>query len=206
LIEPVVPQTDSREWLRALHADSLVSDSFQSMARFGSTNRDRNQDAGGLVLPQGRDRSFHRRSGGEAVVNDDHRAVSQHGTGTITAIKPIAPLEFQALACGYLIDDGVGDGKLSKQLLAEDTHAAGSDGPHRQLGVTWHAELTDQKYIERDTQRASDLDPDSHAAAGEAENDDVIPCGISGQPGGELATRVSPITESHWVGVPAARS
>ena len=72
--------------------------------------------------------------------------------------------------------------------------------------MTWHAELTDQKYIEGDTQRASDLDPDSHTAAGEAENDDVIPCGISGQPGGELATRVSPITESHWVGVPAARS
>jgi hypothetical protein len=63
--------------------------------------------------------------------------------------------------------------------------------------VTWDAELTDEKDIEGDTQRTSDLDPDSYAAAGKAENDDVIPCGISGQPGGELATRVSPITESH---------
>lgn len=167
------------------------------MACFGSTNGDRYQDAGGLVLPHGRDRSFHRRSGGEAVVNHDHRAVGQHRTGTIAAIKPIAPLEFQALACGCLIDHGVGDGKLSKQLLAEDTHAAGSNGPHRQFGVTWDAELTDEKDIEGDSQRTSDLDPDSYAAAGKAENDDVIPCGISGQPGGELATRVSPITESH---------
>jgi hypothetical protein len=170
------------------------------MTGFGSADGDRYQDAGGLVLPQGCDRSFHCRSGGEAVVNYDHRAVSQHGTGTTAAIKPIAPLEFLTLACGYLIDDGVGYGKLSQQLLAEDAHAAGSNGPHRQLGVTWDAKLADEKHIEGDTQRASDFNPDSHAAAGEAENDDVIPCGISGQPSGELATRVSPITESHWLG------
>jgi hypothetical protein len=74
-----------------------------------------------------------------------------------------------------LIDHSARYGELTSQLFTEDTDAASRNCTHRQLGVTGDAELADEKYIEGDTQRASDLNPDRHSAAGKAKNDDVIP-------------------------------
>ena len=59
-------------------------------------------------------------------------------------------------------------------VVVEDAHAALADRPHAELLVPGRAELAHDDHVERCAEGAGDLGGDGHAAARQAEHDDVV--------------------------------
>src|SRR5581483_4015529 len=105
--------------------------------------RHRRDDRGRLELPHCENGRLERRAGREAVVDEDHDAAADVGDVTSAAEDADPALELRALADGHLFDLRVRDVQRLDQLAAEDLRAAGGNRAHRELGITWDAELAD---------------------------------------------------------------
>ena len=68
--------------------------------------------------------------------------------------------------------------------------------PIASSGCPGMAELADEEDVERRSERPRDLARHGHAAARQAEHDDVRPAEPPGQPLGEQPTRLGPVTET----------
>jgi hypothetical protein len=153
LSEVVVPQADGLEsgWCR--QTDDLVGDATQTFARLPGANRHRDDDSCGPQLPQREDRGFHRRARGQPIVNEDDLAPGDVHARPPGAVLTITPLELGSLVRDRALEGGGGNPEIPHQGLVEHADAAFGQRAHGQLFVAGHAELTDQKNVEGDSQR-----------------------------------------------------
>ena len=70
------------------------------------------------------------------------------------------------------------DPKRVDDLIVDDHNTAGCDGSHRQLFLSWSAELSYQEDVERRTQGAGDLVGDGNPTARQPQDDHIRAAGI----------------------------
>ena len=140
---------------------------------------------------------LHRRTGGQTIVDQNHRAIADDGRLPVITIRAIATLQFQPLAHGDLLDERARNAEVANQIFTQDFDASGRDRAHGELGMTRHPELADQKDVEGHGELRGDFERHGNAAARQSQHDDVGSVGVFGQLRCELAAGVSTVAELH---------
>jgi hypothetical protein len=137
-----------------------------------------------------------RRSGGDPVVEDDHRAPGE-GYPWSGAPEP-ADLIVELRALPGLDRGEVlrGDVRQPLHLLVEDPRAAFGDGTHRELRLEGRAELADPDDVQRGAQRPRDLVCDGYPAPRKPDDHDVLPTKMR-QPTAKQPAGLHTITKNH---------
>jgi len=151
----------------------------------------------GRVVPANRlRRRPYRRARGEAVVDEDERLPGQVGRPAISAVCSLPTPELLDLGGNCARELLLLDAEPLQEVLVEDEHASGSDRSHRELLVSGKAELAHHEDIERRAERLRQLVRDGHAAARQAEDNDIVPAGVVPQALGKEAPRFRAVTEA----------
>lgn len=195
LREVVVPQTDSVERLRRDRADHFLDLVPELIACFGSRCWNSDDDPCRLLLSERLRGGSHRRSGRQAVVDENDSASTDIGWLRIAAIQSLAALELILLADDGAIDRALRYPERANDVVIDDTNSAAADCPHRKLLVSGNAELTNEKDVEWRAQLCRDFIRDRHSAAGEGEDEDVVAIGELAKIFGEDTARVGAITK-----------
>ena len=145
----LVPETDGVERFRRRDADDLVGDSAQPLAGFTRADRHGHDDARRRLLAKRQNRRLHRRSGRQAVVDEDDGAIADDGSLPTAAIQHVATFQLEPLAHRHLLDQRMGNAEVANQILAEHFDATCGDRAHRELGMTRHAEFADEEDVQR---------------------------------------------------------
>ena len=107
LMEIAIVEADRPEPDRRLQADGFVGSLGQGRERIGRRyGHGEDQPRGGAV-PHGLQRDPHRRTGGDAVIDNDRRTPGDFQSRTAFAIRFSAPLDFFELTGGLLLDVAV---------------------------------------------------------------------------------------------------
>ena len=106
-------------------------------------------------------------------------------------------LELGPFPGGGAIDRVGAEAEPAQHVLVDERDAVLGDGADGQLRLVRRAELADEQHVQRRRERARHLRRDRHAAAGEAEDDDVGAVGVGGEPGGQRAPGLEAIGEAH---------
>ena len=114
----------------------------------------------------------------------------------IAAIGSLCPSELLLFARGHVFDHAVGDFQSPNHIVVDNPHPAGGDRTHRQLLAAWHAQLANDKDIQRRIERPRHLEGHRHAAPGQSEHRDIWAAGVSHQPPRQPSTRISAVSES----------
>ena len=80
-------------------------------------------------------------------------------------------------------------------IVIEYTDSAHGDGAHRQFFLAGHAQLADEKNIQRGAQSLGHFVTDRHASAGKRENDYIRSTLVRCKFFGKLLTGLSPVSE-----------
>lgn len=73
LVEYLIPESDGVEWLWRLRADDFVSNHAQALTALDGSDRRSDDNSHRMMVAKREHGRFHRRSGGEAIVDDDDR-------------------------------------------------------------------------------------------------------------------------------------
>ena len=179
--EVVVPQPDRAKILWRLRTDDPIGVLPQSPAGVGRANRRRRDDCRRSELTQPDQRGFHRRACGEAVVHDDDRSIPEIGTRSRASILSIPTIELESLTHRDLLDHRSRDAQVSNETFVKHFNAALGDGSHRQLRMTGHTQLPDEKDIERRTEVSRDFGRHGNPASREPQDNHVGSSGIGAQ-------------------------
>ena len=126
------------------------------------------------MLAQCAHRRFHRRAGGEPVVDDDHGLARERWLRAIAVVRAVTPLELDTLALGDRLNRRRRDAERCDDIPAEDAHAPSRDRANREFRMTGGAQLPYQENVQRRAEPSSDCERDWHAAAGKRENQDLV--------------------------------
>jgi hypothetical protein len=96
---------------------------------------------------------------------------------------------------GNRIDHGIWNPQRLDNLFIKHAHAARGDRAHRELFVTRHSQLPDEKDIEGHAQRLGDLVSDWHTSARQREHDHVRSIGVGTQLLREFAAGITAIAK-----------
>jgi hypothetical protein len=94
-----------------------------------------------LLLAHCPDRSQHRSSSCEAVINQNHGPAANLGRGTIAAVGLLAAGQFTLFARFYQADHSLSKAHFADQSRVKDADTAGRNRSKGQLLLAGHAEL-----------------------------------------------------------------
>ena len=165
LVEVVVPLSHRGERLGHTRADHLVRHAFQIATGLAGANGHRDdQPRRRLVLRclYGRP---HRRSGGEPIVNEDHRATSDVDGRLVASVLPFSAHKLCPLAGRDRFDVFRGHPVPAHDIIVEHLDTARRNRSHREFGMAWCTELANEKNVERGADRVGHDTADGDAAA-----------------------------------------
>ena len=113
-------------------------------------------------------------SGGDAVIDDHGDPPRQRDPVTAAAEAFRAASQFDPLLAFDRVHVVAVEVCLAHDGVVEHPHAVLADGAEGQFGLKRHTELAHHKDVERGPQCLGDLKGHRHAAARQAENDDVL--------------------------------
>ena len=137
----------------------------------------------------------HRRSGREAVVDEDDNAVGEIQCRSIVAVRALATRELRCFLARDALDRGFGNAVPAHDVRIQHANAAGGDGAHRQLSMTRCPQLAHEEHVERSVKRRRDFKRDRDAAARQREHDDIVAAGVVLKTRGQHAARDAAIDE-----------
>ncbi len=156
---------------RHLQADHFVGLGFEQRTRLTGRDRCGDHDPRRPQRPRRSDSGPHRRTGGDAVVDEDRRATRETQWWPTTTVGAFAAIHFGTFALGDSLELTRGMGNECEQFLVANDHASGADRAHREFGLSGHADLADHQYVQRCAQGSGHLDRHRHAAARQPEHD-----------------------------------
>lgn len=177
--EVAIELADGIKGLRRLEADKLVDFMTKILAGAGGRHGDGDHDAAGNGAQSTCGRR-HRRSGSEAVIDQDNGSTSKAKRRMAGAVRGFATFDLESLASGDGVNGFLADSVGGHNVALEDDSAAAGDGAHGQLFVAWDAEFADNENVERQTQLAGDFKRYGNSAARQAEDDGVLRIEIAG--------------------------
>jgi len=144
----VVPDADGLKRLGCLGANDLV-DMFAKLGAGGRRSyRDSDNDALGLLRADGAGGGEHGGAGGQAIVYQNHVAMSDGEGRASLAIETFAALDFAALAPGNTLDESGRNPELFDEGIVQDADLPAGDGAHGEFFVSWDSELPDEENVE----------------------------------------------------------
>jgi hypothetical protein len=151
---------------RRRRADHVVDECGELPARRRGRGGHGDDDPRGTVLAYRRDRGAHAGSGGEAVVDEDDRAVRHLDRRPIPAVRLLAAPELPDLALAHRVERLVVNA-LRDVLVANGVHGVADSGDraHRQFRLTRQPELAHDQYVEVGAEGVRDRGRDGYAAA-----------------------------------------
>src|SRR5438445_3160198 len=152
LSELVVPLANRVERFGCRGANDFVDFSGDFGTGLGSRRRHCDYNPRGSMLPQRGDGCAHCRSGGETVVYEDYRFVSDINGRPLASIQFFTPFDFFLLPpAGSLNGFGI-DAKLIDNIALDMPNISARNCAHREFLVAGNAELSDDEDVDRKTQ------------------------------------------------------
>ena len=111
----------------------------------------------------------HRRTGGDAIVYDNHSPPGNGGHGALASVNLFPPLKFHGLPLDDRIHLLSAQAQHRDHVVAKHLDATASDGPHRHLLVAGDSELANDEHVERFSEHFGDFCRDRHSAARQGE-------------------------------------
>jgi hypothetical protein len=174
LAKILVPEADGIEIGRGKEADDAVDFGRERPDGVGSGHGHRKHD---LARAFGADRSNSSANGAAgryAIIDDNDRTISKHGSRVITAKPPHALFDFATLALGRFGQLVVGKPDVSENLTSKVDVSSFGDGTHAELRMPGNSDLSHHPHIERSVERARDFVADRNAPARKRENDGML--------------------------------
>src|ERR687889_2889890 len=162
LLEVPVPEAYGPEVRRRLQADQLVHHGTEEIRGLGGAYWRCQDQASRLAQPQGLYGGSGRHPGSEPVVDQDRGPPHHFRLGPLAPEVAQPPPYLRELLRRDLLDVVVGDAETPDNVLIEDAHAAGRDGPDAELWLARRPELARDENVERRPQGARDLIPYGH--------------------------------------------
>ena len=178
-----------------MRADDLVDQAGKGFADFGSGDRHRNHNPGGVFLPESQHRGIHACAGRQPIVYQDYGFSFDLGVRPVVAIGLFAAFKLSLFPAGCLFDSFGGDPQAADHLGVQDPHPAGGDGSHGQLFLARDAQLSHQEDVQRSIDRPGDLVGNGHAASRQGQHQGIIAVGILLQEGCQRLACILPVFE-----------
>ena len=173
LIEVEVPLSDGRKRLRCTDTDDLIGNRRELIACLTGADGNGNDDRRRAQLPHCFDRSPHRRTGSQAIVDENGDApFDRYGFASLT-IRALPPHQFALFLSRYRLDRVVRDAVPSHDVVVEHSDTARCDGSHGQLAMPGGAEFAHKKQVKRGSERPSHFVRDWHSTARKRKDNDV---------------------------------
>ena len=155
-------------------ADELVDRGGERGAGFGGADGNRDREVGRADALQREHGDAEAVAGGEAVVDEDDRAVGEIGRRSGAAVESFAAAEFGGFAGDDAGDDGFGDAFGGDEGIVEQLNAAARDGANGEFGIRGMADFANEKNVERKIEGAGDFGGDRNASARKSEHECVL--------------------------------
>jgi hypothetical protein len=107
-----------------------------------------------LLLFQRRHRRAHGRARGQTIIDQDHDLAAHVRSRAHSAVSAFTSLQFPLLSLGNRVDQPVRNIHLVHDVLVQHTDTACGNGAHRELLVTWYAQLAHHEHIQRRAERS----------------------------------------------------
>jgi len=195
----VVRLPDGFEVYRSVGADDLVGFLLESCARFRRPNGDGDHDAPRPPLAESDRRCPHARSGGDAIVHEDHGASAYIERRAITAVETLAALQLTTLSGRHRLHDRLRQTQGSHEVMVDDAHAARGKGAHGELLVPGKSQLAHHEDIERRVELSSHLECHRHPSARQGEHHPAWAVLMSPELACECSSRLAPVSKQRHV-------
>jgi hypothetical protein len=193
---------DGEERGRRGRADHLVSQGSQFATRGFRRGWRRNYNPAGLQRAKRLNRGAHARSGGQAIVDQDHYFAGHVWQGSVLPVGLFAAQQLAALLFRDLLDDIRQYTQAADHVIVDHDHAAAGDGAHGEFLPAGHAELADEEDVKRGKQIGCHLIPDGHPATGKAKHDDIGTIPEVLEEPGQVSASIPPVAEETvWHGL-----
>lgn len=172
--EIAIPKPDRLEWVgleRTNHHSDLT---FEFLARFDGSNRDRDDQPMRPPFANGRDRGAHGEARGKSVVDENRDATGDTHGRSIVAILFLAAMQLGDFARGYSRDGLLRHGELANRVLIQHLKSADGNRANGELLETRRAEFAYNDHIELRRECPRDFESDGNAASGECEYHGVV--------------------------------
>lgn len=172
LLEILKIRADRQERIGRGEADHFVGIVADDIQRLGRSDRNRQDNAGCLILPQGFERDPCRSSGGYAVVNQDDRPAGDGDGPPVSEIKPSPALDLGKLAVLFSLDvTGVGPDDRQDFLVQDELRVRTvDDRADTVFLMSRRTDLAHQQNIERRMEGLCHLEGDGNTTARQSEN------------------------------------
>src|SRR5260221_624441 len=174
LAEVGVPVADGVTILGRARSHHVLPEPAHAHAGIGGAGGHGDHDPRRVELAQRLDRRFHRRAGGEAIVDQDDGLAGNRQRLAAAAISFFASPPLRELLVRGLLDRGLPDAVPRNNAGIDDAHAAGRDRAHRQLAMARPAELPHDEDVERRAPAPPHLVADRHTASRQRQDHDVV--------------------------------
>ena len=171
--EVFVPGADAEVGLGRGQHDDAVGHLLEAFHGVGCARRRGHDDRARRERPRREHGSVHRRAGRDPVVDEDHGLSGKLRRRLPAPINGFAAYQLRGLARPYGLEIRGVEPERRDQRVVVDGKAAVRDGADRELRLMRRAELPHDEHVERRLECARDLERNGHAAARQAEHDDV---------------------------------
>src|SRR5262249_33616447 len=153
----------------------------------------------GMLPPDGFERGPYGRSGRDAVVRHDDRALRDARRLPAAPVQLVPAGDFGQLAPDLGLDEILGDPERADDAGVEDPRTA-RDRSDRELRLPWRAQLPRDADVQLAVESVRDLGPDWNSAARDAENEHVPPA-VTSEERRQPPARIGAIFESHGAAI-----
>ena len=187
--------TDGQKRCRHRRAHHIVDDPGELAAGRFRCGRYRDDDFGWFGLAKRLDRRQHRRSGGQAVVDEDHRLAGDVERRAVTSVGGLAANQLAGLPFGDVARLLWSDLQSPQDVVIDDQTAAAGQCAEGELLVSRNAELPHDERVQWRFERQRHLVGDRQTAAGQAQDHDVRPAAVARQQRRQYAARLAAVFE-----------
>ena len=195
----VVRLPDGFEVYRSVGADDLVGFLLESRARFGRPDRDGDHDSLGPPLAESDHRCPHARTGGDAIVHDDHGAAPHVEWRALSAVEALAALQLETLSGRDRLHDRLRQMQGSHEVVVDDAHGTRGKGTHGELLVPGKSQLAHHEDIERRVELSSYLESHRHTAARQGQHHPAWAVRMPPELACECSSRLAPVPKERHV-------
>ena len=196
LVEVLVPLTHGERAFNDRQDHEVVGNAaqgphgLQCPYRHGQKNPSRTSRSGDLTRRSGS------RTSGDAVVNNHDGAPVKADRCLLTAKQSHPAFQFVAFSILHDRKFTHRDSRGPHDFLVDNSNATLPNGPHRHLGLKWHADLTYDQDVKRLVQLLGNLKGDRYATPGQSHDHDARVGPKRLETTSQLTTRVHTISKS----------
>ena len=150
----------------------------------------------GTIVPNSPDCRAHGRARCQPIVNKNDHAIVKVEERTVAAILLKAPLQLDSFALGDRADDMRRNVVRRYDIAVEHFGAPAGDGAQGQLWLPRHAQLADDKHVERHLQLSRDFIAYRHASARKREHHHIVAVLVVGELSGQKLASLAAIVKS----------